>query len=71
MSDCTRCTRRFLERRITRDERVPFSDDDREMQDGWRCIPIPPTADPDWFILDSSSDRKTVWGRWHDCEGSA
>jgi hypothetical protein len=55
--------RRFLERVITYDERVPVSDDDREMENDWRCIPVPPTDDPEWFILDSSRDRKTVWGR--------
>jgi hypothetical protein len=57
---------RYIERVITRDERVPLSDDDRAMENGWRCIPIPPTDDPRWFILDSSRDRKTVWGRWRD-----
>jgi hypothetical protein len=75
VSDCTRCTgaqRRFLERRITRDERVPLSDDDRQMENGWRCIPVPPTDDPGWFILDDSRDAKTVWRRWRDdCEGAA
>jgi hypothetical protein len=54
--------RRHLERRTTRDERVPLSDDDREMEHSWCNIPVPPTADGDWFIIDSSSDRKTVWG---------
>jgi len=62
---------RFLERRITRDARVPLSDDDPEMENGWRCIPVPPTDDDCWFILDSSRDRKTEWGRWHDVWGNA
>jgi hypothetical protein len=62
---------RFLERVITYDEKVPLSDDDRAMENGWRCIPVPPTDDPEWFIIDSSRDRKTVWGRWHECEGAA
>ena len=62
---------RFLERRVTRDVRVPLSEDDPEMENGWRCIPIPPTDDPLWFILDNSRDYKTVWGRWHDAEGCA
>jgi hypothetical protein len=62
---------RLLERQITRDARVPISDDDREMEHSWRCIPVPPTDDDNWFILDSSSDRKTVWGRRHDAEGRA
>jgi hypothetical protein len=52
-----------FERVITCDARIPLSDDDREMECGWRCIPIPPTDDPHWFILDDSSDHKTVWGR--------
>jgi hypothetical protein len=57
--------RRFwLETRKTRDAVVPLSDDDREMRDGWRCIPVPPTEDDAWFIVDSWHDWKTVWGRW-------
>ena len=63
--------RKLLEHRITRDSKVPLSADDPEMENGWPCIPIPPTDDPNWFILDSSSDKKTIWGRWHDAEGSA
>jgi len=51
---------RVLERRITRDAKVPYSADDPEMENGWRCIPIRPTADDAWFILDSSRDYKTV-----------
>jgi hypothetical protein len=39
------------------------------MLNNWRCIPVRPTADEAWFILDSSRDYKTVWGRWHDVEG--
>jgi hypothetical protein len=63
--------RRFLERRITRDAKVPRSADDLDMVNGWACIPIRPTADPAWFIVDSSHDRKTTWGRWHEVRGSA
>jgi hypothetical protein len=55
----------------TRDAVVPLSDDYRDMRDGWRCIPIPPTDDAGWFILDDSRDYKSVWGRWHDAEGRA
>jgi len=62
---------RVLERRITRDARVPLSADDPEMDCGWCCVPVPPTADDGWFILDSSHDRKTVWGRWHEALGNA
>src|SRR5262245_2597393 len=31
-----------------------------------RCIPVPPTDDPAWFVVDDSRDCKTVWGRWHE-----
>jgi hypothetical protein len=55
---------RVLERVKTRDFRVPISDDDHAMENGWRTIPVPPTNDPQWFIVDSSHDYKTVWGRW-------
>jgi hypothetical protein len=54
--------RRVLKQRITRHARVPFSDDDPEMENGWRCIPIPPTDDGCWFILDSSRDYKNGLG---------
>jgi hypothetical protein len=47
----------------TRDARVPFSDDDREMEHSWRCIPVPPTADDEWIIVDDSKDYKTGWIR--------
>jgi hypothetical protein len=60
---------RVLERRTTRDAKVPYSADDPDMENNWRCIPVRPTADGDWFILDSSRDYKTTWGRWHDAEG--
>jgi hypothetical protein len=52
-----------LERVITRDERVPLSVDDPEMQNGWHSIPMPPTHDEGWFVLEVR-DYKTVWGRW-------
>jgi hypothetical protein len=54
---------RHLEKVITRDLRVPLSNDDPEMLNGWRCIPIRPTDDKRWFILEER-DYKTVWGRW-------
>jgi hypothetical protein len=60
---------RVLERRKTRDARVPRSDDDREMEHSWRCIPVRPTADDDWFVLDSSHNRSTTWGRRVFAEG--
>jgi hypothetical protein len=70
--DPAKFPRRVLERVITRDVQVPLGEDDLEMENGWRSIPIPPTSDPDdgWFILEDL-DYKTVWGRWHDVEGYA
>jgi hypothetical protein len=62
---------RFLERRKTRDAKVPRSADDPDMETGWQGIPIPPTDDPAWFILDTSRDYKTEWGRWHEVDGTA
>lgn len=46
----------------TDDFRVPLSDDDREMENGWRCVPIPP-SDDEWVIVDTSKDYKTGWLR--------
>jgi hypothetical protein len=63
--------RRIFEKRITYDEPVPLFDDDREMQNSWRMIPVQPTDDPAWFIVDSSSERKTTWGRWRDVKDGA
>jgi hypothetical protein len=65
-SDRNGGTQRVLERVITRDAQVPLSDDDRDMEHSWRCVPVPPTGDPAWFVVDSSRDYKTVWGRWHE-----
>jgi hypothetical protein len=48
---------------------VPLSDDDREMEHSWACVPIRPTHDDSWFIIDSSHDRWTTWGRWVFAEG--
>jgi hypothetical protein len=54
---------RYVVQRVwTRDARVPRSADDPDMENGWACIPIRPTADTDWFIIDSR-DRKTRWQR--------
>jgi hypothetical protein len=56
--------RRWLEKRRTRDFKAPLSDDDREMEHSWACVPVRPTADPAWFVVDSSHDRRTTWARW-------
>jgi hypothetical protein len=62
----------IVETRITRDVRIPAADDDREMESGWRCVPVPPTDDPSWQIdPDYASDRKTRWRRVHIVWGSA
>jgi hypothetical protein len=47
----------------TRDEKVPLSDDDRDMQHSWRCIPVPPDERGIWVIADNTHDRKTGWRR--------
>jgi hypothetical protein len=51
--------RRVVER-WTRDAIVPVAAD---IDDGWRCIPIPPSIFTEWEIVDSSKDRKTGWAR--------
>jgi hypothetical protein len=60
----------LLERRKTRDAVVPISADDPGMPCGWCCVPIRPTNDARWFIIDSSHAWKTTWARWR-VEGSA
>jgi hypothetical protein len=47
----------------TTDERVPLSDADRGMMNGWRCIPVPPDDSGDWVPVDTRSDKKTGWAR--------
>jgi hypothetical protein len=49
---------------------VPWSADDPDIQTAWRCIPIRPSDDDAWFIIEDR-DYKTVWGRWHEAEGNA
>jgi hypothetical protein len=55
---------RELEIVQTADLKVPLSVDDREMNDCWKMLPIAPTCDPAWFILDSSNDKSTKWARF-------
>jgi len=53
-----------VERVYTADAIIPRSADDLKMENGFRCIPIPPTADvDDWVVFDSSKKRKTGWQR--------
>lgn len=47
----------------TRDECVPLDPDDPEMEHSWRCVPVPPTDDGGWIIVDNSKDYKTGWMR--------
>jgi hypothetical protein len=61
----------IIEQRYTRDARVPLHADDLDMDEGWRCIPVPPTEDPSWEIFDTSKDRSTGWRRVHIVSGSA
>jgi hypothetical protein len=66
----TKCMtmKKIVERRYTRDLKVPRSADDLEMEYSWRCIPVAPTVDDDWVIFDSSGDKKTGWERVRYCE---
>jgi hypothetical protein len=53
-----------IEQQYTRDHRAPLFEGSSEEHDGWRCIPVPPgPPEEGWEILDSSSDRKTLWFR--------
>jgi hypothetical protein len=61
---------RFLEQLTTRDDQLPLVAGDH-VDYGWRCVPVPPDSDPNWFIVDDSDDRRTVWARWHFAEGIA
>jgi hypothetical protein len=47
----------------TGDEKIPLSDADRGMLNGWKMVPIPPTDDGNWIIVDDRSDKKTGWAR--------
>jgi hypothetical protein len=51
---------KMLETRSTRDARENFVD---EYGEGWRCIPVPPDDSGDWFVLDDTSDHRTLWAR--------
>jgi hypothetical protein len=48
---------------IPMDVKVPLADDDREMENGWRMIPVAPTADDIWIMVDDKPDGKTGWAR--------
>jgi hypothetical protein len=52
-----------VQKRWTRDARIPLIADDWEFLHGWECVPLPPERDAGWEICDSSRDRKTQWAR--------
>jgi hypothetical protein len=52
---------------FTRDQKVPLSDDDPDMEHSWKCVPVPPDADSIWVIVDSSKDYATGWCRRDRC----
>jgi hypothetical protein len=53
-----------VERAFIRDYQVPLAAD-IGMDDGWRMIPVQPTADPGWQIDKSyDSDKRTGWFRY-------
>jgi hypothetical protein len=53
-----------IERRITRDLKIPLWEGSSMDDHGWRCIPMPP-GDPleGWEVFDNSHDYKTTWFR--------
>jgi hypothetical protein len=53
----------YVQRVYTADAIVPRTADDPEMQNGYRCISIRPTADDGWTVFDNSKKRKTGWQR--------
>ena len=57
----------------TRDAQVPLVADDWDFNYGWRCIPLPPTLDDDWIIIDNSPDYRTggIRAAWIGPEGRA
>jgi hypothetical protein len=55
--------RYVVERRYTRDARIPRVAYDDDFVYGWQCIPLPPSLDDGWIIFDTSKDRRTGWMR--------
>jgi hypothetical protein len=55
--------RYVVQRRYTRDAKIPLVAGDDEFICGWRNIPLPPSLDEGWEIVDTSHDRKTGWAR--------
>jgi hypothetical protein len=55
--------KKIVERRYTRDARIPRVAYDDEWIYGFTCIPLPPDNSGDWTVFDSSKDYKTGWMR--------
>jgi hypothetical protein len=55
--------RYVVQRRYTRDARIPLVAGDDEFLYGWQQIPLPPALDEGWEIFDTSKDRRTGWER--------
>jgi len=56
-------SRYVVQRRWTRDARIPLIAGDGDFEHGWQCVPLPPALDEGWEIVDTSRDRKTGWAR--------
>jgi hypothetical protein len=56
-------SRYVVQRRWTRDARIPLIAGDWDFEHGWQCVPLPPALDEGWEIVDTSRDRKTGWAR--------
>ena len=54
---------KIIERRYTRDARIPLVAGDDDWIYGFQCIPLPPSLDGNWVIFDTSKDYKTGWMR--------
>jgi hypothetical protein len=48
--------------RWTRDAIVPIAED-VPLDEGWRCIPVPPSIWSEWIPVDTTKDRKTGWAK--------
>ena len=52
---------KIIERRYTRDARIPLVAGDDDWIYGFQCIPLPPSLDEGWTIFDTSKDYHTGW----------
>jgi hypothetical protein len=50
---------------FTRDAIMRLSDDDCDLANGSRNIPVPSTAGRGWLVVDSEKNNKTGWLRVH------